>query len=357
MEKSNVSIIDVNEAKKEILNGNLVSFPTETVYGLGANVENDKAVLKIYTAKGRPLSNPVIAHVNSINMASKYLKDPPNDIMKLMMNKFWPGPLTIVSDANMSIVPLIVTANTKTIGIRCPDHPIALDLITKCNVGIAAPSANISGHVSPTLSQHVIDDFNSNSIPVKVIHNIYYKCKQNIFSGIESTIIRVEDSKIFVYRLGAISLSNIKEILTENNYHSVEIEIINNHVKKEKEEIKDQVSPGQFLRHYSPNIPTKIISNSGLTKLNLDNIDKCIIIDYGGYLQNLNTKVLKYFDLSQTKNLHEASLHLFNILRMSEKIVNGKEILITDVRIYNQDNCDALYDRIYRASEGNIICL
>lgn len=357
MDTSNVSIVDVNEGCNEILKGNLVAFPTETVYGLGANIENDGAVLKIYKAKGRPLSNPVIAHVNGVSMASKYLKHKPCHIMELMMDQFWPGPLTIVSEANMNIVPLIVTANTQTIGIRCPDHPVALELITQCNVGIAAPSANISGHVSPTHPEHVIDDFNHNSIPVKVINNVNYQCKQNIFSGIESTIIRVEGKKILVYRLGAISISDIQKILIEKDYQDIEIEIVNNHIKNEKENVQNQISPGQFLRHYSPNIPTKIISYFDKSRTNFNNISKSIIIDYGGYLQNLSTQVLKYYDLSIRKDLHEASLNLFNFLRVSEKIVNGEEILVVDVRIYKQDNCDALYDRIYRASEGHILNL
>ena len=207
---SNVVSIDIDQAAKEILKGNLVAFPTETVYGLGANIENESAVLKIYKAKERPLNNPVIAHVSGISMASRYLKDKPCHIMQLMMGQFWPGPLTIVSEANMNIVPKIVTANTQTIGIRCPDHPVAIQLITQCKVGIAAPSANISGHVSPTNPDHVIDDYKHKSIPVKVINNIKYQCKQNIFGGIESTIIRLEGKKILPTNIIFLNSKNRK---------------------------------------------------------------------------------------------------------------------------------------------------
>jgi len=316
MEKSNVSIIDVNEAKKEILNGNLVSFPTETVYGLGANVENDKAVLKIYTAKGRPLSNPVIAHVNSINMASKYLKDPPNDIMKLMMNKFWPGPLTIVSDANMSIVPLIVTANTKTIGIRCPDHPIALDLITKCNVGIAAPSANISGNISPTNPYHVYEDFGEE---IKLIVDGGQSEK-----GVESTVVDVRSNDIIILRDGPIT-----QKMLENK---VDCKI------KKKGSNKNILSPGQMFKHYSPS--KKLIINS------IKPTKNCSFLGFNNIMPDEKFDGIA-LNLSIGGDLNEAASNLFKMLRFLDK-TDTQEIVVAPIP--NKDVGLAINDKLKRAS-------
>ncbi|MEO2151791.1 MAG: L-threonylcarbamoyladenylate synthase, partial [Thermococcus sp.] len=136
--------------------GKLVAFPTETVYGLGADALNEKAVRRIFEAKGRPADNPLIVHIADFNDLKKLARDIPEEA-RLLAEKFWPGPLTLVLPKRDE-VPLVTTGGLDTVAVRMPAHPIALALI-RASTPIAAPSANISGKPSPTLAEHVVDDF------------------------------------------------------------------------------------------------------------------------------------------------------------------------------------------------------
>ena len=147
----------IEKAATVIKNGGIVAFPTETVYGLGANALNEEAVKKIFEAKGRPQDNPLIIHVSNKNL-DKYVKDIP-ECAKIMMEKFWPGPLTIILNKK-DIIPNVTSANLKSVGVRMPSEPIALNLIEMSGVPIAAPSANISGRPSPTDVERCIEDLN-----------------------------------------------------------------------------------------------------------------------------------------------------------------------------------------------------
>jgi L-threonylcarbamoyladenylate synthase len=153
-----LTINDINIASNIIKAGGLVAFPTETVYGLGANGLNGKAVNKIFVAKGRPRDNPLILHVSSIAEVKKLVEEIPQTAKKLMIS-FWPGPLTIIFKKS-EIVPDEVTCGLDSVAIRMPDNKIALELIRLSKCPLAAPSANLSGKPSPTCARHVIDDLN-----------------------------------------------------------------------------------------------------------------------------------------------------------------------------------------------------
>lgn len=154
--KDNIEKDLIKEAVDVIKHGGLVAFPTETVYGLGANGLDAIAVGKIFTAKGRPQDNPLILHVHSIDQVTELVEEIP-EMAKICMEKFWPGPLTILFKKS-SKIPSIITAGLDTVAIRMPENNIALELIRLANVPVAAPSANISGKPSPTSASHVIED-------------------------------------------------------------------------------------------------------------------------------------------------------------------------------------------------------
>jgi tRNA threonylcarbamoyl adenosine modification protein (Sua5/YciO/YrdC/YwlC family) len=143
----------IDEAAKVLEAGKLVSFPTETVYGLGANALSEAACTSIFTTKGRPLTDPLIVHVHSLEQALTLIDHSDSEIVfmfKVLAEKYWPGPLTLVVRANLDIIPSLLTANTGYIGIRMPNHSMALNLLRTFGKPIAAPSANKFGHVSPT---------------------------------------------------------------------------------------------------------------------------------------------------------------------------------------------------------------
>ena len=149
---------EIDQAAQILSAGGLVAFPTETVYGLGADALNEKAVAKVYAAKGRPSDNPMIVHISSKDDLSMLTVEITEDMEKLS-DRFWPGPMTMIVKRR-SIVPDVTTGGLDTVGVRMPSAPEALELIRRAGCPVAAPSANLSGKPSPTCSRHVIDDLN-----------------------------------------------------------------------------------------------------------------------------------------------------------------------------------------------------
>lgn len=193
--KENIEI-----AANAIKNGGVVAFPTETVYGLGANAYDENAVAQIFTLKGRPQDNPLIVHVDSILMAQNIALF--NDLAWKLAEKFWPGPLTLVLKSKG--MPLTVTAGLDTVGVRMPDCDAALSLISASGVPIAAPSANKSGSPSPTCSAHVERDFGADLLILDA-----GECS----IGLESTVIDMTQETPVILRPGAVTLEMIKETI------------------------------------------------------------------------------------------------------------------------------------------------
>jgi len=238
---------ELKVAAKILQAGGTVVFPTETVYGLGANALDAEAVKKIFLAKGRPADNPLIAHIADKKMLPQLVQKIPASAKKLI-KKFWPGPLTIILNKK-KIVPDIVTAGGKTLAVRMPAHPLAHKLIKLAGVPVAAPSANLSGKPSPTTAKDVIQDMKGR---VDIIID-GGSCQV----GLESTVIDLTSKVPTLLRPGAITLEQLRKVLGKVN-------LANPHAKKPK-------SPGMKYRHYSPNTPLILV-----TKNFEDNIKRLI---------------------------------------------------------------------------------
>ncbi len=219
-------------AVRFILDGKLVAFPTETVYGLGADALNEKAVRRIFEAKGRPADNPLIVHIARFDDLYLLARDVPGEA-KVLARKFWPGPLTLVLPRGEG-VPDVTTGGLDTVAVRMPAHPIALALIRE-STPVAAPSANISGKPSPTLAEHVVDDFYGR------IECIIDAGETRI--GVESTVLDLSSEKPTLLRPGGLPLEEIEGVIGEVRIHPA--------VRGELVEVAR--APGMKYRHYSPN--------------------------------------------------------------------------------------------------------
>ncbi|ASJ10997.1 threonylcarbamoyl-AMP synthase [Thermococcus sp. P6] len=225
-------------AARFILEGKLVAFPTETVYGLGADALREDAVRRIFEVKGRPPDNPLIVHVASFDDLKKVARDIPPEA-KLLARRFWPGPLTLVLPARDE-VPRVTTGGLDTVAVRMPAHPIALALI-KASTPLAAPSANVSGRPSPTLAEHVADDFYGR------IECIIDGGETPI--GVESTVIDLSSEEPTVLRPGGLPIEEIERVLGK-----LEVQVKAKGVAR---------SPGMKYRHYSPNARVVVVEGKG----------------------------------------------------------------------------------------------
>ena len=231
---------DIKEAAKIIKNGGLVAFPTETVYGLGADAQNPEAVAKVYEAKGRPSDNPMIVHIGKASNIGELTPRLNSDIVTLIEN-FWPGPLTLVVKRKPS-VPDRTTGGLDTVGVRMPDSPIALDLINWSGCPIAAPSANLSGKPSPTRAVDVIEDLKG-----KVDAIIQGPdCRV----GIESTVLDVSGETPTILRPGIITPESIEAAIGKKV--AVDPALYINRPRDVNDEEFKPKSPGMKYRHYAP---------------------------------------------------------------------------------------------------------
>ncbi|MFN1834037.1 L-threonylcarbamoyladenylate synthase [Balneola sp. MJW-20] len=268
--------------------GNVVAFPTETVYGLGASVWNEEAVKKIFELKGRPSDNPLIVHVSDLTQLRELASNVP-DIANTLAKAFWPGPLTLILPKT-DRVPDLVTAGLDTVALRMPDHPLAIALIR--SVGpLVAPSANISGRPSPTSSKHVRDDF-GDRIPVLDGGDTQL--------GLESTVLDLSGAQPLILRPGAIGPEEIRE--------RTGIKVI---YDDSDSDLKPR-SPGQKYTHYKPkaNIsygPVDGFRDDTLYLMQSGDSSSENIISYNGDLKTLSQELYRRFreaDQLGYKNLH-----------------------------------------------------
>ena len=238
----------IDEAAKVIKAGGLVAFPTETVYGLGANALNSEAVKNIFIAKGRPQDNPLIVHIAEKKDLYKYGENIPS-IAEKLADKFWPGPMTLIVEKN-SIIPSVTSANLNTIGIRMPSDKVAKKLIEKSGVAIAAPSANLSGKPSPTDVKRCIEDLDG-----KIDYILGYSESE---VGVESTIIDVTVNPPCVLRPGGITLEMLQEVFKDI--------YIDKGIISQDDDIKPK-APGMKYKHYSPKARVRVVDGA---------LDKCV---------------------------------------------------------------------------------
>ncbi len=227
-------MLSIKEAAERIRAGGLVAFPTETVYGLGANALDAAAVARVFELKSRPETSPLIVHVASIDMAREIAAEWP-PLAEELAQKWWPGPLTLVLPKKPAI-PEIVTAALPTVGIRMPNHPLALELIEQAGVPIAAPSANRFGQLSPTTAQHVRAAFGD---AVEVLDG--GPCRV----GIESTVVAIENGALKLLRPGMLSLGELESAAVPS--------------ESTAPPLGSHPSPGMHPRHYSPRTPLLLV--------------------------------------------------------------------------------------------------
>ncbi|MBQ4640644.1 MAG: threonylcarbamoyl-AMP synthase [Clostridia bacterium] len=221
------------QASAFLQQGELVAFPTETVYGLGADALNEKAVAAIFTAKGRPGDNPLIVHVADKSQLAPLCHVTP--MAEKLMDAFWPGPLTILLMKKPS-VPDVTTASLPSVAVRCPDHPVALALLKESRVPVAAPSANRSGRPSPTTAQHVYEDMNGRIAMILEGGN----CRV----GVESTVLDMTKDVPCILRPGAVTREMIAAVAGDCT--------VADSVMRPLKEGEAAPSPGMKHRHYAP---------------------------------------------------------------------------------------------------------
>ncbi|MCM8709735.1 L-threonylcarbamoyladenylate synthase [Clostridium sp. SYSU_GA19001] len=300
---NNIDKDRIEEAGKILREGGLVAFPTETVYGLGANALDAEAVKKIFVAKGRPQDNPLIVHVADFDI-KPLVKDVP-EIAHKLMEKFWPGPLTIILNKS-AIVPEITSANLPSVGIRMPSNIIARELIKAAGVPVAAPSANISGRPSPTEAQRCIEDLEGR---VDLILG-GGSCQV----GLESTIVDCTVYPPCVLRPGGITLEMLREI-EPSIYVDPAIML------KPEENLKPK-APGMKYRHYAPKAPLKIIEGdlkktiakiNEIVQNNIDENKKVGILATDESVDKYSNALV--ISLGSRHNMREIGKNLFEALR------------------------------------------
>ncbi|WAA09652.1 L-threonylcarbamoyladenylate synthase [Fervidibacillus albus] len=232
------------EAARWLQKNALVAFPTETVYGLGANAKSDEAVKKIFEAKGRPSDNPLIIHISDQEEVAQYVEEIPEVASKLM-DRFWPGPLTIILRKRKGILSDRATTSLPTVALRMPDHPIALAVIRASGLPIAAPSANLSGKPSPTKFTHVYNDMNGK------IAGIIDGGDTGV--GLESTVIDCTNPTPVILRPGGITKEEIEGVIGEV--------LMDPALQSNDEKPK---SPGMKYTHYAPKAPVLLVDGSDL---------------------------------------------------------------------------------------------
>jgi L-threonylcarbamoyladenylate synthase len=278
---------DISKATELLNRGELVAIPTETVYGLAANALDPDAVIRIFETKGRPAFNPLIVHVHDAKEFSKYATEVP-ELVKLLAEKFSPGPLTFVLPKK-SIIPDIVTGGGETVALRVPGHPLTLKLLSQLEFPLAAPSANPFGYISPVDARHVKDQLDG-KIP-------YILDGGQCMIGIESTVVTVQNGKLIVLRLGGVSLEDLKDVVDD-----VELRINNS---------SNPNAPGQLKSHYAPKIPLRFGKMKDLLEQNADK--KIAVLTFSQ--QYFDDNIVADAILSPGRDLKIAARNLFTALR------------------------------------------
>ena len=236
----------ISQAARTLREGGLVAFPTETVYGLGADVTNPDAVKKIFLSKGRPSDNPLIVHVSSFEAAKLFVEEIPSSVNTLA-KRFWPGPMTLVLQSKPG-VSSIVRAGLETVAVRVPNHPVALGLLKEFGGGIVAPSANRSGRPSPTRASHVLADLDGS------VDLILDAGPTTI--GVESTVIDATVSPVEILRQGGLTNEEIQHAIGQIH--------IGGGADRERR------SPGTRYRHYAPNASVILVERGDATRMKIE---------------------------------------------------------------------------------------
>ncbi len=314
---------EIDRAVEALRDGDVVAFPTETVYGLGADAQNPDAVRRIFELKGRPATHPLIVHIDHPRMLERWaLEVPPS--ARALAERFWPGPLTLVL-RRAPAVDLAVTGGQDTVAVRVPGHPVAQQLLRAYGSGIAAPSANRYGRVSPTRAEHVREEFGD---AIKVILD-GGDCK----IGLESTIVSCVDATPRVLRPGSITLSQLRAVVPD--------------VQGRGEADGPRV-PGSDVKHYSPSTPLSIVNSRALeevvAQLTADHEKVAVLALRPPRVAN---KFMTWVNAGRRSDVYTRELYVN--LRALDK-AGAREILVEEVP--EGEAWDAVRDRLRRAASA-----
>ncbi|TYT22938.1 threonylcarbamoyl-AMP synthase [Dictyoglomus thermophilum] len=328
VDKDNPDLEALEKAAQVLDAGGLVAFPTETVYGLGADALNPEAVRKIFVAKGRPQDNPIIVHVGKKEQVYS-LAENVSPIAERLMERFWPGPLTLIFYKS-NLVNDIVTAGSPKVGIRQPMNKVALKLLEIFGRPIAAPSANASGRPSPTRAEHVIEDLGDR---IDMIID-----GGEVSFGVESTVLDVTTDPPIIYRPGACPKEEIERVIGRKV------------LLWKGKKTEDIPSPGLKYRHYAPKVPLYIIEEFNEIWQNKIDIwlkeGKKVGILVSKENEGLYPDIVKKYVVGSRNNLKEVALNLFFYLRKLEKEV---DIIISES--FPEEGIGlAIMDRLRRAA-------
>ena len=312
---------DILKAAEILSRDELVAIPTETVYGLAANIYSDSAIKKIFELKKRPFFNPLIVHIHSMEQVMELAVDFPEKA-QLLAKAFWPGSLTLILK-KQAAVPDLITAGSSTVGIRMPHHDLTLKLLKSLPFPVAAPSANPFTHISPTTAQHVKNYFDG-ALEMVLDGG---DCK----NGIESTIVGFENKEAVVYRLGSISLEDIRAVVG------------NVTLKNNKEKAPN--APGMLEKHYAPQTKTYLVEN--IANFIAQHPDQKI-----GLLLHIKEpkelEVVKTIYLTETGDLKEAASKLYSAMHELDKLDLD---LIVAQRLPDTGLGKSINDRLERATK------
>lgn len=307
-------------AARYLANGGLVAFPTETVYGLGADATNARAVARLYEAKGRPSFNPLISHVPDLQAAGQIARF--DDTSRRLADAFWPGPLTLVLPRTPDCpVSDLATAGLETIAVRVPAHPVAQDILRAFGKPVVAPSANISGHVSPTTAAHVLGDLEGR---IDLIVD-----GGSVSVGVESTIVGCFETPMLL-RPGGLPREDIERVLGEKLARVPHQEMDSGDVHP--------LAPGMLASHYAPRASVR---------LNAQHLEAGEALLAFGPQTIPGSDGATMMNLSETGDLVEAATHLFGYLRALDA---GGAHAIAVMAIPEQGLGEAINDRLRRAA-------
>lgn len=316
-------IRDIRDAAERLKAGQLIAFPTETVYGLGANALNPTAVARIFEAKNRPLFDPLIVHIADPRHLSDVVRQLPEFALQLA-ERFWPGPLTMILPKSEGI-PDLVTAGLAGVGVRIPDHPLALQLLRATECPIAAPSANPFGGVSPTTAEHVLQELNDR------IDGVLDGGRCQI--GLESTVVSLMGTNPVVLRLGGLPLESIEEVTGPLQ------------IATGNPELSDtaQPAPGMLSRHYAPATSIVVVSHDATIR---PTHPRTALLTWGPTSTG-DRRYAAVENLSETGDLTECAANFFAALRTLDAA--NPDVIIA--RSFPERGLGrALNDRLKRAS-------
>lgn len=324
------------EAAELLKKGELVAIPTETVYGLAAQIFNDEAVKNIFKVKGRPQDNPIIVHISSLDMLQDLVSEVPS-VAYDIIDKFWPGPLTIIFKKKKCISD-VITCGMDTVAIRFPVHPVAQKIISYTGIPLAAPSANLSGKPSPTSASHCLHDLDG-KIPLIVDGGT---CDV----GVESTVISVVSKKPTILRPGIISLDEVREVVNDAIVSDSVLRAVGSDEKVE--------SPGMKYKHYSPNCDVELVDcdiEHFVQYVNENAKDGDYAMCFQEEYQYLNAPSLIY---GSVDNAEEQAHNVFEILRKME-LLGAKKVFIHAPK--QTGKALAVMNRLIRAAGFNVVTI